>query len=173
VSFEIPSSPGRRFFRNAGSTRHRGIELAAAGSPAAGVNVQVTWTYSDFRYRRYAFTAGGTTHVLDGQALPGIPQHVVRLSVRGRTPWPRDAWAEVETQHASGYGVDDTLPGRRTSPWWVTNLRVGWRGAFAALQNAFNRKYSGSVVINAAAGRYYEPAAGRNILFGVTLGAGH
>ncbi|HEV8263343.1 MAG TPA: TonB-dependent receptor, partial [Gemmatimonadales bacterium] len=171
VAFEIPTSPGRRFFRNAGSARHRGVELAAGAVPLSGVEVRLTWTYSDFRYRRYTFTAGGTPHELDGRRLPGIPRHAVRVALRLHPPRPRGGWTEVETQHASRYAVDDTLS-RQTSAWWVTNVRVGWKGAFVALQNAFNRKYSGSVVINAAAGRYYEPAPGRNLLVGLTIGAG-
>jgi iron complex outermembrane receptor protein len=178
VSFEIPASPGRRFFRNAGSTRYRGVELAAGAALLAGLDFHVTWTYSDFRYRRYAFTAGGTTHVLDGQRLPGIPRQALRLALRGRPALLQGrgggAWAEIETQYASSYAVDDTLS-RQTSPWWVTNLRVGWDHAhvapFMAVQNVFNRKYVGSVVVNAAAGRYYEPAPGRNLYVGFTVGA--
>ena len=179
VGFEIPASPGRRFFRNAGSARYRGVELAAGTAllPGGwgGLDFRVTWTYSDLRYRHYAFTAGGTTHVLDGRRLPGIPRQVLRLALRARPASLRGAWTEVETQYASSYAVDDTLS-RETSPWWVTNLRVGWDGAhvapFVAVQNVFNRKYVGSVVVNAAAGRYYEPAPGRNVLVGLTVGAG-
>ena len=175
VAFEIPASPQRRFFRNAGSARHRGVELAAGAGLLPGVDLRVTWTYSDFRYRRFAFTAGGTTHVLDGRELPGIPRNALRLALRAQ----RRVWGEVETLYTSGALVDDTLS-RRTSPWWVTNLRLGWDGAiggsrvapFAALQNLFNRAYVGSVVINAAGGRYYEPAPGRNVYLGVTIGAG-
>ena len=43
---------------------------------------------------------------------------------------------------------------------------------FVALQNAFNRHYVGSVAVNAARGRYYEPAPGRNLLLGVTIRQG-
>jgi iron complex outermembrane receptor protein len=181
VSFEIPASPGRRFFRNAGSTRYRGVELAAGAALLRWLDLHVTWTYSDFRYRRYAFTAGGTTHVLDGQRLPGIPRQALRLALRARPALLQGrgggAWAEIETQYASGYAVDDTLS-RQTSPWWVTNVRVGWGGdgarvaPFVAVQNLFNRKYVASVVVNAAAGRYYEPAPGRNLYIGCTIGAG-
>ncbi len=175
VAFEIPASPGRRFFRNAGSARYRGVELAADAAllPAGRLDFRATWTYSAFRYRRYSFTAGGRTHVLDGQRLPGIPRQVLRLALRARPATVRGAWTEVETQYASSYAVDDTLS-RETSPWWVTNLRLGWDGAhlapFVAVQNVFNRKYVGSVVVNAAAGRYYEPAPGRNVYIGVRLG---
>ena len=169
VSFEIPTSPGRRFFRNAGSTRYWGVELAAGAALLRGMDVRVTWTYSDFRYRRYAFTAGGTTHVLDGRRLPGIPQQALRLALRARPASFRGGWGEIETQYASRYAVDDTLS-RQTSPWWVTNLRMGWESEhvapFVAVQNLFNRKYVASVVVNAAAGRYYEPAPGRNLYVG-------
>ena len=169
VSFEIPASPGRRFFRNAGSARYRGVELSAGTAIVRGLEGRVTWTYSDFRYRRYAFTAGGTTYVLDGRRLPGIPQQALRLALRARPAAWRGVWGEVETQYTSRYAVDDTLS-RQTSPWWVTNLRAGWEGRrvapFVALQNVFNRKYVASVVVNAAAGRYYEPAPGRNLYVG-------
>jgi iron complex outermembrane receptor protein len=175
VGFEIAASPGRRFFRNAGSARHRGVELAAGATPLPGLDLRLTWTYSDFRYRRSAFTAGGTTHVLDGRRLPGIPRQALRLALRARPTALRGAWGELETQYASRYAVDDTLS-RETLLWWVTNVRFGWDGAhvapFAAVQNVFNRKYVGSVVVNAAAGRYYEPAPGLNVLLGVTVGAG-
>jgi len=171
VSFEIPASPGRRFFRNAGSTRYRGVELAAGGAVMRGLDLRVTWTYSDFRYRRYAFTAGGMTHVLDGQRLPGIPRQALRLALRARPASFRGGWGEIETQYASAYAVDDTLS-RQTSAWWVTNVRIGWDrthlSPFVAVQNLFNRKYVASVVVNAAAGRYYEPAPGRNLYVGCT-----
>ena len=75
--------------------------------------------------------------------------------------------------------MDDTLA-TRTSPWWHTNVRLGWEGTagtmrispFVGFNNVFNRHYVGSVVINAVRGRYYEPAPGRNLYLGFTLGAG-
>jgi iron complex outermembrane recepter protein len=171
VSFEIPTSPGRRFFRNAGSTRYRGVELAAGAAVMGGLDLRVTWTYSDFRYRRYTFTANSKTYLLDGRRLPGIPRHALRFALRARPSSFRGAWGEIETQYASAYAVDDTLS-RRTSPWWVTNVRMGWDrthvSPFVAVQNLFNRKYVASVVVNAAAGRYYEPAPGRNLYVGCT-----
>jgi iron complex outermembrane receptor protein len=43
---------------------------------------------------------------------------------------------------------------------------------FLGVQNALDREYVGSVVINAAGGRYYEPAPGRNAYVGVALSGG-
>ena len=38
-----------------------------------------------------------------------------------------------------------------------------------ALQNVFDRKYAGSVVVNAAGGRFYEPAPERTISVGANV----
>jgi iron complex outermembrane receptor protein len=180
ISYEVPSSPQRRFFRNAGTARHRGVELGAGLTVVPGVRVGASYTYSDFRYLRYAFSPDTTPpRVLDGRALLGIPRHALHVTVRAEPHRPRGAWLEVETTGISSTLVDDTLS-LRTSPWWVTNLRLGWEGRiggvsfepFVAANNVFDRLYIGSVVINAARGRYYEPAPGRNVYAGLSFGAG-
>src|SRR3989441_10884334 len=53
IGYQIPSSPGRVFFQNAGKSRHRGVELGAEVAIVAGVNLITSWTYSDFRYTSY------------------------------------------------------------------------------------------------------------------------
>ena len=179
IGYQVPSSSGRVFFQNAGTSRHRGIELGSELEIAAGLNLVTTWTYSDFRYTRY--TLG--THVLDGQTLPGIPQHWLHFLLQLRPPALRGGWVEVEETHSSGFIVDDTAStsnAPRTGPWWTTNLRAGWDGTvgsvrlrpFVGFNNVWNRAYVGSVVINAANRRYYEPAPGRNVYVGFSLGAG-
>jgi iron complex outermembrane recepter protein len=171
----------RFYYRNAGSTRHRGVEVSGGWSVRSGVSLNVAWTYSDYRFRHYALTdtAGTPTHVLDGRALTGIPQHWLQAIVRVEPAALRGAWAELQQGHSSGYFVSDTL-GTRTSPWWATNVRAGWEGnvrgmrlaPFLGINNAFNHLYVSSVVINAARDRFYEPAPGRNIYVGLTVGAG-
>jgi len=180
IPYEVPSSPQRSFFRNAGSSRHRGVELGGASSIAPGLTLSGTYTYSDFRYVHYSFSPD-TAHsfVLDGRALPGVPRDWGHAALRVNPAAARGGWVEVETTHSSSYFVDDALSTRRTSPWWATNLRLGWEGMagevrvspFLAVYNVFNRLYVGSVVINAAAGRYYEPAPGRSVYLGVSVGA--
>jgi iron complex outermembrane receptor protein len=43
---------------------------------------------------------------------------------------------------------------------------------FIGINNLFNHQYVSSVVINAARGRFYEPAPGRNVYLGISIGAG-
>jgi iron complex outermembrane receptor protein len=177
ISYEVPSSPQRRFFRNAGSARHRGLELGAGLSLSTGLHLRTAYTYSDFRYVHYAFGPDTSPpRVLDGRALPGIPKHALHVTLRGETRSNGGAWFEVETTGTSSILVDDTLS-LRTGPWWTTNVRLGWAGRaggtslepFVAVNNVFNRLYVGSVVINAAQGRYYEPAPGRNVYVGLSV----
>jgi iron complex outermembrane receptor protein len=180
ISYEVPTSPQRRFFRNAGSARHRGLELGGGLSLLPNLRLRAAYTYSDFRYVRYAFSPDTSPpRVLDGRALPGIPMHALHLIVHAEPHGIRGSWLEVETIGTSSTLVDDTLS-LRTSPWWTTNVRLGWSGRvggtalepFVAANNVFNRLYVGSVVINAARGRYYEPAPGRNFYLGLSVGAG-
>jgi iron complex outermembrane receptor protein len=178
VAYQIPSSPGRVFYQNSGHTRHQGLEAAlSVWRPLglAGVMVGAAWTWSDFRYTDYT-TRG---HVLDGRRLPGIPEHWVHLKAAIRNPAESGPWLELEESLSSSVLVDDTLD-IRSAGWQTLDLRAGWIfGAasrrvapYLALMNAFGRRYVGSVVINAANGRYYEPAPGRNLFVGVTLDVG-
>jgi iron complex outermembrane receptor protein len=172
IAFEDTLVPGRRYFRNAARARHRGLELGATARPVDVVTVVLAWTVSDFRYRSHQLGAA----ILDGRAIPGIPRHSVRASVRAEARRTGGVWGVLDVSHASGTFVDDTLAAR-TDAWTQVDLRAGWEGEvarwqvapFVAINNVFDRRYVSSVVINAARGRYYEPAPGRNAYFGLAL----
>jgi len=178
IPYEIQAP--RFYYRNAGSTRHRGVELSSDIAIVPGVRLDAVWTYADYRYRRYSFTVSDTVvHTLDGRALPGIPQNWLNFTLRAQPAAFHGAWAEVQQTRSSGYLVSDTLSAR-AAPWWSTNVRVGWEGTtggmrlapFVGINNAVNHLYVGSVVINAARDRFYEPAPGRNFYVGLSVGAG-
>jgi iron complex outermembrane receptor protein len=183
IGYQVPppAAIGRVFFRNAGRSRHRGVELGATADLVPGLRLSTAWTYSDFRYTNYTLTTGTPARavVLDGRAIPGLPQHWLHIMLRARPGFAHGGWAELEETHSSGFVVNDTLA-TTTSPWWASNLRLGWAGTvgsvrlspFLGVNNLFNRAYVSSVVINAAQGRYYEPAPGRNLYVGFSLGAG-
>lgn len=177
IPYEIAAP--RFFYRNAGSTRHQGLEVGADLSVVPGLSVGAAWTYADYRFRQYSFTDTAGIHVLGGRPLAGIPDHWLHLTIRARPAAFAGVWAEVQPTYSSGYLVSD-VANARTSPWWSTNVRAGWDGSagsmhlapFIGINNAFNHQYVSSVVINAARGRYYEPAPGRNVYLGISIGAG-
>jgi iron complex outermembrane recepter protein len=177
IPYEIAAP--RFFYRNAGSTRHQGLEVGGDLAVVPGLNLGAVWTYSDYRFREYSFTDTAGTHVLDGRPLAGIPDNWLHLTVRAQPAAFAGAWAEVQQTYSSGYLVSDVAK-TRTSPWWSANVRAGWDGnagsmrlsPFIGINNAFNHHYVSSVVINAARGRYYEPAPGRNVYLGISIGVG-
>ena len=172
IPYQITASPGRVFYQNAGSSRNKGVELEAGLALGAGIRVDASWTYSNFRYVSY--TVGAQS--LRGRALPGIPENWVHVLWSARPAFARGAWLEVQQTYSSGFFVNDTL-NVRTQPWHALDIRAGWDGdlggvhlaPFAAVNNALDRRYVSSVVINAANGRYYEPAPGRNVYAGVSI----
>lgn len=172
VPFEVPGAPSRRFFRNVGLARHSGAELELRVRPLAGVQLVAAYTYADHRFRRYQ-TAADT---LDGNEIPGVPRHYAHVSLRYRSP--AGLWAALDNTWSGGYYVDDNNMARNDA-WAMTALRVGWQGViarwrlapFLGVQNVFDSRYVGSVVVNARGGRYYEPAPPRNLYVGLSIGA--
>lgn len=174
IPYEVPAAPQRRFYRNAGRAQHRGVEAALDASLAAWLSIVGSYTYADHRYRDYTVPVGNGTRALDGRSLPGVPAHRAQVVVEVRPR--RGPWLDLELVGTSSVLVDDTLD-TRAPGWSQVNLRAGidaraggWMvRPFVGVQNALDRDYVGSVVINAGQQRYYEPAPGRNAYVGVAL----
>jgi iron complex outermembrane receptor protein len=171
IPFEVAGGAGRRYYRNAGATRRRGGELGLSTSLGT-TSVGVSYSYSDFEFREY--TVG--TSDFRGNRIPGVPNQ----QLQGYATYTWRGWfATLEGQTQGGMYMDDgnTL---RSSSWEVANARVGGRVAFGTMglqpivgvSNLFDRKYAGSIVVNAAAGRYFEPSPGRTVYAGLTIAAG-
>ena len=138
--------------------------------------LDAAYTYSHFRFRDF-FSNGAQ---LAGNVIPGIPQQQIQGSATWRYGW---AFITGEALAKSAVYVDDANSARAAA-FTVYNLRFGaeglgrfpWVSPTVALQNLFDKKYVGSVAINAAGtpttAKFYEPAPGRTLLVGLTIGAG-
>lgn len=169
---------GRSYFQNAGGITNWGAELGVAWSPAATAGLRVAYTWSRFRFEDYRVQQGSDVTVYDGRTLPGLPEHWARATLVLR---PRAALdVELEQALSSAVWTDDpNTPERRVPSWGagVTSLRAAWRTAlgrggltpFGGVNNLFDRRYVGSVVVNGAFGRVLEPAPGRNFYVGVEV----
>jgi iron complex outermembrane receptor protein len=179
VPYEVPGGAGRRYFRNAGRTRRRGVEVSA-GARIRGLELSAAYAYSQFKYVDFAFETriGGVldTLVFDGHRIPGIPPQIFQGSATYRLG---RAYATLEGITAGSMFVDDANT-TRSSGYEVANFRLGgtavfgkpWLAPVIGVQNLFDRKYVSSVSINAAGGRYYEPAPGRAYFVGLTAAVG-
>ena len=175
IPFEVPGGAGRRYFRNAGRTVRRGLEAGFELSVGPATFASA-YSYSDFRFDDYAVTAGGVTTRYDDNRIPGIPLHQVQASVTWR--WST-LFFTTEGIGSSRVFVDDANTGAAAG-WGIANVRAGGRFPVGGtvlvpvvgVQNVFDRHYAGSVVVNAAGGRYYEPAPERAISIGLSLTSG-
>jgi iron complex outermembrane receptor protein len=171
VPFEIPASNGRRFFRNAGRTRRRGAE--AGGELTKGtISLLFAYGYSHFRFTTYESNEMNFA----GNEIPGVPRHRLQTALRLRM---RESFALLENEVSGRTYVDDANT-TRAPGYAVTNARIGSnfllsgvRGTVViGVQNLFDRIYASSLAVNAARGKYYEPASPRSLYTGVSVGAG-
>ena len=169
IPFEIPASNGRRYFRNAGRTARTGAE-ASTDISLKRVSLMLAYTYSRFRFRDYVLG----TDDFAGNAIPGIPSHRLQGAVAvAREP----GFVIVETEYGGKAWLDDANS-VRASPYALTNVRAGFRvpglqprvSVTTGIQNILDRVYSSSLIVNAARGKYYEPAARRSFFIGLGVG---
>ena len=159
---------GRAFFRNAGKTHNDGAEVGLTVSPLSALTLSAAYTYA-----RYRFSGDS----LDGNRLPGVPEHFWRLGVR--TALPAGFYADADHTISTSVAADDA--NTIIVPAWgagVTNLRLGWSGnrgglrvaPFLGLNNLWDRRYIGSVTLNGVGGRVIEPAPRRVLYLGTEIG---
>jgi iron complex outermembrane receptor protein len=169
-----PEVGGRAFFRNAGKTHNDGAEVGVSVTPIHGLTLNGAYTYARYRFTSYQL-ADGT--VLDGNRLPGVPEHFWRLGLRAALP--ADFYLDADHTISSSLVADDA-----NTVWvdaWgagVTNLRFGWGGQtgqmeiapFIGINNLWDRRYVGAVTLNGVGGRVFEPAPRRVIYVGTEIG---
>lgn len=170
IPFEVESAPDRQFFRNAGSARHRGVEIGVNVRPLEWIGGRAAYSYTDAEFTDYE--VDGVS--FDGNRIPGVAPHrleaVVDLSSGGR-------FAALEGRRVSSMPVADGSD-VRSPAYTVLDARAGLSGLRAGgatlepalgVQNLFGEDYNGSVVVNAFGGRYFEPAPGRTFHLALTV----
>ena len=163
VPFEIAGGAGRRFFRNAGRTRRSGLE-AAISSDIGPVELRSSLSANDFEFVEF----GTATADFSGKAIPGVPNRFGELAATWRS---RPIRIGIVGRFVSSIIVDDANTARAPG-YEILGLRAGGEARIGraslqpgiALENLFDRRYVGAVNVNAAGGRYYEPAPGRTVV---------
>jgi iron complex outermembrane receptor protein len=169
---------GRSAFQNVGRTRRYGAEVSTQWRFSPQWRAQAALNWLSAKYRDNFLTCAGTPCATPTQPVPagnriagtqpfgawtelawspawseGRSEGAVEWRALGRT-----AATDVNNQFAPGYGV----LGLR----WLQRWSVGQAGmveGLARVDNLFDHRYAGSVIVNDANGRYFEPAAGRTL----------
>ena len=170
------NSGGRATFQNAGRTQRDGAELSWLHETPTHWRTQLAYTWLDARYRDGFCSPSpctGGNAVAPDNRIPGIAKQSFFASFGYAPPLGWRAGAELRA--LSRIQANDT--NTASAPGYVVAaLQTGfvqrWAGwewnAFARVDNLFDRRTVGSVIVNEGNGRYFEPAPGRNW----TVGAG-
>jgi iron complex outermembrane receptor protein len=169
---------GRAAFRNAGGVLRQGIEFGLRHQPTEVLSWLLSWTRLDARFSDGAPACArtpcppGAQPVVAGNRLPAVPGHFGFAELRW-TPSP--AWeASFELRGAGARFADDA--NRLRAPGYVdASLGLARRFALGAnalevrlrLENLADARYVGSLIVNDANSRVFEPAPGRRVLLGV------
>lgn len=165
------------YFTNAGSTKQKGIEsqisylLLQRSSFFNSLRIWASYTWNNFTYDEFK----QLTNDYSGKKLPSVAKNSVASGLDLSTkpgiyinltyyycdPIPLN---DANTEFASSYNL--------------LGSRIGWRKdlkkknkleLFAGIENAFDVTYSLGNDINAAGGRYYNAAPGRNYYGGISV----
>jgi len=153
------STGGRATFRNAGKSRRQGVELSWSGEVLTHLRttVSATWIRAVLR----------NPEATDGRHIPGV----ARQSAYADLVWaPPQGWQAGVQWHALGNLYANSQNTARAAGYAVTGIFLGYKtvldawelDAFARVDNVFDHRYAGSVIVNEGNARFYEPAAGRS-----------
>jgi iron complex outermembrane receptor protein len=156
---------GRSDFKNASRTQRDGFEASLEGR-AAGFDYALAYTWLDARFTE-PFTSGtppGRRSVgIEAARRPGkrlprrgrLAPRAKRLPCGRRGALGRKVYVNEQNTDAAPRTRSSTCARDSSSAW----ARGGSRNS-CAVDNVSDRRYSGSVIVSEARGRFFEPAPG-------------
>jgi len=158
---------GRSTFRNADKTLREGVEFAWNKKLWRDLTAIASYTYLDATFDSTVPAAGKISEIPEGNAIPGIAKNQAYVSLAWQPS--HGLYGGVDVQYMDKVYVNDTNSDAAPS-YSVTSANIGyawvmgdWKvNSFARVDNLFDKKYAGSVIVNDGNSRYFEPADGRN-----------
>jgi iron complex outermembrane receptor protein len=172
---------GRSTYQNVGDARRQGIELSLSGELGNDWQLAAGFTHLQARFRSGFLTCTSTpcgvptTSVAAGSRIPGVPDNYgsLRLQHGSDLGWREGATFsgvgavtvnDTNTQRAAGYGLVDLDVSYTFALDTSTRLQLS-----ARVDNVADRRYIGTVIVNDASGRYFEPGPDRTWMLGARL----
>jgi iron complex outermembrane receptor protein len=177
IGREIPTSPGRFSFENAGETSRDGVEFSWTANPTDRIETTVSYTYSDFTLDQFIenITIADPDGVdRSGNTIPGTPEHMLFAEFAYRAP--RGWFVAADVLYVDEQ-FGDTANTVVIPDYTLSNLRMGYDieldslvlSPFIGVNNLNDETYTANVRINAAANRFFEPGPGRTGYGGIAV----
>ena len=165
LPYELEEFPGRTFYRNAGKTIRRGLEILGS-KETDSYKAVLSYSFSDFIFDSYVLDGSA----YNGNRLPAIPKHHAFFSFKYK--FNSTTGAEVKSKYVGTFFADDKNS-NEVDAYSIFQYRV-WKdfknySLYAGANNLFNKKYFDNIRINAFANRFYEPAPHRNYYAGINF----
>ena len=169
------SEDGRTSYKNAGKTLRQGVELAIESEIAQDLTGRAALTYLEAEYDESFLTKVGGAEIAipAGNRIPGVPE----LNAFAELAWKpvRGVTIAGEALYRGKVYVNDLNNGRPAPAYTLFNLRLSaeqqhgpWTfGQLVRVDNLFDRKHIGSVIVGESNQRYYEPGLERSLYAGV------
>lgn len=181
VRNDIVPWDGGAWYRTAGKSRRRGLELGLAAEFAHGLSARLAGTLTHNSYLDYETGAPDDEGDLvsiryDGNATAGIPATSLQAAFRWTAP--AGAFLELALRRTGAYWADDANTDRVDAAT-VIDATAGFNASlwgrrglvFMSVRNLADEVYAASVYINGAADRFLEPGMGRNVVAGLSVEA--
>ncbi len=176
LNINVEPFPGAPFtvptYRNSPRSRHYGVEagveyqylngLFRRGSEPDGARLRLAYTFAQYRFV--------DDPEFRGNEIPGAPEHHIQAEVRYHHPSGFSLAPRIEWVPAS-YFINSANTASNQS-WATLGLRAEYDvarlglTAFLSGENLTDTRYSGSVQVDNAAGRSFEPSDGRAFYVG-------
>jgi iron complex outermembrane recepter protein len=173
---------GGGFYFTAAKTKRTGVEIGLTASTEIGLSLRSATTLMSSEYVDYVSNLGD----FSGNKMAGVPGLFGTTALRYDSPI--GIFVELDVEYVGEYYADDRNdklgdgnPDPATNSlvesYVIENGTIGFKTAlgsfdldlFAGLRNLTDTKYVGSVFINGANNKYFEPGMPRNFIAGLNL----
>lgn len=162
----------RSIFTNANQSIRKGVELSLDSSFDNNIATYFAYTLLDAKFDSAFNSANGL--IQSGNRIPGTYSN----QLYGEVSWkyaPLGFYTALEARYNSKVYVND-INTDSASSYTIYNIRAGFQQTlnnwafkeFLRIENLTDKEYIGSVRINDANSRFFEPSAERNYLLGLS-----
>ena len=164
IRYELEDFPDQNFYRNLGESTRYGIEIDASLIAFKDHMLQYGISFAS-----YQFSEEGTQ-----KKLPGVPTTTANLLWK----YSNNNWKlSIDGRFIGDYFADNANA-VRVDHYGLANLEIQKQFRLKSTSitlgcsvfNLTNTRYYDNIRINAFGSRFYEPAAGRQLLFSVKIG---